>query len=216
MVKSSPGFWAVPRCFEGGTVAVLASGETMSREVADAVRAAGVPAIAINATFRLAPWAWMLYGADQPWWDHKDYRDARHFAGLKVSCEPVAGVLQIHNTGTTGFDPDPGCVRTGGNSGYQGVHIAAHTGARRILLCGFDMHGCHWHGAHPHGLKQTTLPAYEAWRSRFGDLAPLLAKRGVDVVNCTPGSQLACFRRSTLATELGASIGVSAIATERA
>lgn len=201
----SGGYWSVPRCFAGGTVAVLASGESMSQAVADQVRAADVPAIAINTTFRLAPWAWMLYAADQQWWDHPDYRDARGFAGLKVSCEPAAGILRMENTGTTGFDPMPWRLRTGGNGGYQGMHIAVHAGARRILLCGFDMHGGHWHPEHHHTLKQTQPDTYERWLRRFADVAPVLERMGLDVVNCTPGSALTCFRRADLESELATS-----------
>jgi hypothetical protein len=197
-------FWSVPRCFEGGAVAILASGPSMSQAVADAVQRAGVPAIAINTTFRLAPFAWMLYGADQTWWDHQQHRDARAFAGLKVSCEAVKGVLQVQNTGPSGFDPHPWCVRTGGNSGYQALHIAVHTGARRVVLCGMDMNGCHWHGPHPRELKVTQLSTYEAWRDRMKALAPTLAKMGVDVANCTPGSALTCFRMADLEAELAA------------
>lgn len=198
--------WSVPRCFDGGTVAILASGPSMSQAVADQVHAAGVPAVAINLTHRLAPWAWMLYAADIEWWQHPTNADAWRFAGLKVTVNVgrhvPPGLLTLENSGGNGFDPDPRALRTGNNSGYQAVHIATHAGARRILLCGMDMGGCHWHGPHPADLKVTAPATYERWRQRFAELAPLLAARGVDVVNCTPGSRLDCFRRGNLETEL--------------
>jgi hypothetical protein len=148
--------WTVPRAHEGATVAILASGPSMSQAVADAVHAAGIPAIAINSTFRLAPWADVLYAADPEWWAHPSNRDALVFKGLRLSCQPMKAVLQLRNSGVTGFDPDPAAVRTGGNSGYQALHVAIHAGAARVLLCGYDMHGGHWHGKHPAGLKETT------------------------------------------------------------
>ena len=43
-------FWSVPRLWPGATVAILASGPSMNQAVADRVRAAGLPAIAINDT----------------------------------------------------------------------------------------------------------------------------------------------------------------------
>lgn len=201
----SPMQWTVPRMWEGQTIAVLASGPSMSQEVCDLVhRTPGVQAIAINETWRLAPWATMLYAADPEWWTFHGNRALREFRGLKVSCMPVNGVLQLRNSGTEGFDPDPSAVRTGGNSGYQALHIAAHAGAARVLLCGFDMRGGadHWHGRHPHPLKQTDDEQFARWIRRFGTLAPVLAKRGVDVVNCTPGSALQCFRMGVLEDEL--------------
>lgn len=203
-------FWTVPRCFEGGTVAVLASGPSMSQTQADMVRAAGIPAIAINSTFRLAPWAWMLYGADSEWWEHRDNADARQFAGIKATCTTfgptckIEGMRYLRHTGRSGFDPDPSSVRTGGNSGFQALHIAVHAGAARVLLLGMDMEGCHWHGPHPQGLKVTTSDTFESWVARFDDLAVELRRRGVDVVNLAPGGRLKCFRRSRLEDEVGA------------
>lgn len=195
--------WTVPRLWEGQTVAILASGPSMSQEVCDRVRAAGVPAIAINETWRLAPWAAMLYAADPEWWNFPGNRALREFCGLKVSCMPVSGVMQLRNSGTEGFDQDPSAVRTGGNSGYQAIHVAVHAGAARVLLCGFDMRGGaeHWHGRHPHPLKQTDEEQFDRWIRRFGTLAAALRGR-VDIANCTPGSALQCFRMGVLEDEL--------------
>ena len=71
------------------------------------------------------------------------------------------------------------------------------------LMFGFDMHGEHWHGKHPQGLRETAPELYERWISRMASLAPELERRGVEVVNCTPGSALACFVRSTMDAEIG-------------
>jgi hypothetical protein len=197
--------WSVPKLWPGGTVAVMASGPGMTQKVADEVYAAGVPAIVVNSTYRLAPWAQMLYAADPEWWLYESNRTALKFPGLRVSCQPVAGVHQLRNSGIHGFDPDPACVRTGGNSGYQALHVAAHAGAARVLLCGFDMQEtrgeAHWHGKHPHGLRNTPAETYARWRDRFAAMAPILAERGVDVVTVTP-SALTCFRSGDLQTEL--------------
>lgn len=197
--------WAIPRIWVGRTVAILASGPSMSKAVATAIKDAGIPAIAVNSTYRLAPWAWLLYAADCEWWSHPENRDAASFQGLKVSCQPIPGVLQLRNAGTVGYSDDLDCVHTLGNSGGQALQIAAKAGASRILLCGFDMHGGHWHGAHPYGLRDTAQETYAIWRSRFAEVAPMLSERGIDVVNVTPGSALTCFRRSTLEAEIAAS-----------
>ncbi len=192
----------MPRLWPGGTVVVMASGPGMSQAVADAVESSDLPAIAVNSTWRLAPWADMLYAADPEWWHHPDNRAALAFDGLRVSCQPVAGVHQLRNSGTDGFDPDPAAVRTGGNSGYQALHVAVHAGAARVLLCGFDMGGTHWHGKHPTPLRETLSETYGRWIQRFDALAPVLKERGVNVVNCTPGSALRCFRVADLKDEI--------------
>lgn len=190
--------WTVPQMWAGQTVAILASGPSMSQAVADQVRC--LPTIAINTTYRLAPLATMLYAADPEWW--QAHPDALRFGGLKVSVSDVKGVMRLRNSGNTGFDPDPSALRTGGNSGYQALHIAAHAGAARVLLCGYNMGGEHWHGPHPQGLRATAQEVYARWLERFDSLAPILAKRGVDVVNVTPNSALKCFRTSTLDAEI--------------
>lgn len=202
--------WRVPPMWEGKTVAVCASGPSMSQHVADQLRAANIPTIVINNTFKLAPWADILYAADIEWWGHLDHhKEAMAFAGLKVSCQPVYGVNVLRNTGVLGFDPDPGAVRTGGNSGYQATHIAMHARAARILLCGFNMRSYdgadHWHPEHGKGLRSTQPELYQRWCERFVMLQEAAVARNIDIVNVTPDSALTAFRKSTLEIELAKS-----------
>lgn len=192
--------WSVPSLWPGRTVAILASGPSMSRALADRVHAAGLPAIVINDTYRLAPWADMLYAADEAWW--QQYPDALAFEGLKVSVGQVRGVLELSNSGVTGFDPNPANLRTGSNSGYQALHIAVHAGAKRVLLCGFNMTGRHWFGGHPASLVNTSEHLYDKFRRNFETILPALAERGIEVLNCTFGSALKCFQMRDLDDEL--------------
>lgn len=168
--------------------------------MAAAVRAAGVPAVVVNRTHELAPWADLLVGNDARWW-MKNQDTALKFAGLKVCVQegvcPFRHVLSLRNTGHDGFDPDPACIRTGGNGGYTALHIAAHAGAARALLCGFDMHGEHWH--EPHRDRNPTQQCFGRWIVRFG-----AAKFPLEVINCTPGSALKCFRFADLHDALAA------------
>ena len=205
--------WIAPR-WDNETCIVLASGESMSQQVADDARATGFRSIVVNSTFKLAPWADVLYAADALWWEVT--RGARDFAGIKVGCDIdrtiVPGVQYLHFTGVEGFDPTPGCVRTGNNSGYQAVHVAAQAGCARILLCGFDMRGGHWHERHPRPLRDHGEGIYGGWIREFNKLAPILERRGVEVINCTPNSALTCFccmsldEARTLPAPLGSSL----------
>lgn len=194
--------YRVPKMWVGETVAVLASGPSMSQEVADRVKAAGIRAVTVNDTYRLAPWADMLYAADCRWWEANP-EAATEFGGIKLvgqSGVTSPGVQVMMRSGTTGFDPDPRFVRTGGNSGYAAVHVAIHAGASRILLCGFDMHGTHWFGPHtkrtPAGrmLSNPHESSFATWRERFS----ALNNRGAEIINCTPGSKLRAFPMMTL------------------
>jgi hypothetical protein len=148
----------------------------------------------------------MLYAADARWWDvHHD--DALKFAGLKVCIMPTPykEILCLNNGGCEGFDDNPENLRTGHNSGYQAVHLAVHAGVNRILLCGMDMHGGHWHKEHKLPLRTNSEAFFERCLQCFSKLAPELKRRGVEVVNCTPGSKLKCFPFADLADVLSSS-----------
>lgn len=200
--------WEIPRLWDGATVAVLASGPSMSQEAADKVRAAGIPTIAVNTTFKLAPWADMLYAADAAWWHSTP--QARKFAGLKVSAEQVDGVNSIGNAGGVGYTDHTMAVHTFGNSGAQAIQIAAKAGAARVLLLGMDMTGGHWHGPHPAPLRNTHQDTYEVWRSYLPVLADALRARGVEVVNCSLESAVDCWPKVALEDALAPRSAVSA------
>ena len=163
----------------------------MSQEVADSVK--GLPTIAINNTYQLAPWAAMLYAADAEWWGFHN----PDFAGLKVSLMRVAGVKTLVNAGVVGYCDETDRIHTLGNSGAQALQIAVKAGAKRVLLCGYDMQGCHWHGKHPKPLRNTEPENYAQWCERYKELAKHLRTR-CEVINCTEDSALTCFPKMSL------------------
>lgn len=196
--------WKIQREWEGETCAVLASGPSMNQSIADILQGK-VRAIAVNDSYRLAPWSDILYAADYLWW--KEYPEARKFDGRKVTIMPLGcstiefpELVYLENGGYGGLDPRPTHIRTGKNSGYQAIHIAAHLGVKRILLCGFDMREVsgkkHWFGDHPPNVNKTQ--PFGMWISLFNMLAPALRAKGIEVVNCTPGTALHCFKEEKL------------------
>ena len=168
--------------------------------------------VAINDAYRLAPWADLLYFCDTRWWEwHKDKREYQDFGGIKCTMSEVVadkepGVVWVKNGGQSGFDERTDHVRTGKNGGYQCIHLCMHLGAARIILLGYDMRvsevgHSHWFGEHkaPNGpivpLRQGTLDLMVPY---FSTLKPELDKRGIEVINCTPGSAIECFTRFSL------------------
>lgn len=209
--------WNVQREWEGETCAVLASGPSMTYELSERIRQLSIPTVAVNNQGipvgdkpAMAPWADILYAADQLWW-HNNRAAALDFAQRKVTIQPSSGgvkrehpdVLIMGNGGPIGFDARPTHLRTGGNGGYQAIHLLAHLGAKRILLFGFDMHsknGEHWFGYHSWRIGHKGN--YPMFRARFDTLAPELRRRDIEVLNCTPGSELGCFTITTLSEVL--------------
>lgn len=74
--------------------------------------------------------------------------------------------------------------------------VAVSLGAKRVLLCGFDMNrpGDHFFGRHVLPLKSTTPQRQEIFKRQFAGYRP----RGVEIINCTPGSALHAYPKRDL------------------
>lgn len=213
--------WKVPPAWQGETVAVLASGPSMNRATCERLRgrcrviaisnqgiATRDDAGVVHEAF--APWADVLYSADAKWWNH--HREAwRNFPGWKVTIGdglPYAEILMLQSASSASpIDPRPTHLNGGGHSGYGAVCLAGKLGARRILLFGYDLraHGKrqHWFGNHPVPLFHRSQN-YAGWIKSLSRLEGALAKLGVVVVNCTPGSAYRTAKTSTLDAEFPA------------
>lgn len=196
--------------WDDATVVILASGPSLTEAQCAAVKAwrdAGEArrVIAINTTFRRAPWADVLYACDAQWWIAFRKEVDMAFAGERWTQDELAvvyGVRRIASVRGKGLSRTPGVIHQGGNSGYQAINLAWQAGAARILLLGFDMQGTHWHGRYGNGLANTAAHLFEQWLVEFKPLAADLKTEGIDVVNCTPGGRLECFPRAALSEEL--------------
>lgn len=164
-----------------------------------------VRVIVINTSYKLAPWADVLYACDAKWW--RIHRGVPEFKGMKVTqdknaCTEFNG---LHLVKVEKFVDELllnpyGTLGAGGNSGFQAINLAVQFGISRILLIGYDMNdGNHWHKRHPAPLSNphpiSNLPR---WRRAIDGMAPKLAELGIEVVNCNHGSALRAYRRMTL------------------
>lgn len=166
-------------------------------------------AIAVNTSFRLAPWADILYACDQPWWLHYFPEVARAFKGEEMwtISRPVAQQFRIDyvfgNVGQ-GLSKSDKQINTGLNSGYQAIGLAHMWGCKRILLLGFDFQRTkgrvHWHPDHPNKLGNGGR--FASWVKEMSHLADDAKRAGLDIVNCSRDTALRCFRRSTIEVEL--------------
>lgn len=176
------------------TAVVLASGPSLTAADCELVRDQfTLRVIAVNATFRMAPWADVVYVGD--------------FAAVRqYNREVEAMTTSQHWTCCSmskqqfGWNLAPGLSR-GGNSGHQALHLAAKFGAKRILLLGFDMQlgpegQRHHHAEHPAPLQQRSL--FDEWIRKMAVLAKELEAKGVSVVNCSRVTALTCFPCQTL------------------
>lgn len=158
--------------------AVLATGPSMSQQVADRVRDR-CNVVAVSDAYRLAPWANALVSTDAAWWEA--HPEAREFDGLKYTAAPY-------------FQPVPGVERMehampGTNSGLFGCMVARRHGAHTLLLCGFDMGGAHFFGQHAPPLRNPGPVQFQRMLSQFSLWWP----KGLQIANCTPGSALKTY-----------------------
>lgn len=172
------------------TYIICASGQSLTQEDVNYCRGKGT-VIVTNNTYQLAPWADVLWACDLKWW--KAYPEAMEFKGRKISVQNDE-VEKIQTLDRPGLGLEQ--VHTGGNSGYQAINWAFLQGATKIVLLGLDMHGTHWHGDHVRGLPNAH--PFAKWIKAFDRLAIDLEKQGVEVVNCSLGSKLDCFKKQTL------------------
>src|SRR5690606_34562647 len=161
----------------------------------------------VNCTFRLVPWADVLYAGDLQWWTRYG-AEAAAFEGEKWTRDEIAavryGLLRVVRRDGRGLCREHAAVHTGGNSGFQAVNLAYHFGAHQIVLLGFDMHrrdGGHWHGEHE-GMLSAPEKHIAVWIRKFEALATDLSAAGVRVVNATDGSALECFPMAPLCEAL--------------
>ena len=215
----SPQFWSVPELWPGATFVLFGGGPSLTASAVNACRGRidngrQVRAIAVNDALRLAPWTDVHYFCDDKWWGWHHGKDwYRAFKGLRVTLEnpnllkQEPSLKSVQNVGHKGLCAERTGLATGRNGGYQAINLAVHLGAARILLLGYDMHAplvgdkvrTHWFGDHP---GNTSPGVYAMMLPNFETLVAPLAKRGVEIVNCTPGSALRCFARGTLESAL--------------
>jgi hypothetical protein len=194
------------RKWKGATVVILASGESLTEGQCELVRqwrawsiGGDRRVIAINTTFRRAPWCDVIYACDEHWWDLY-HAETRQIPAERWTQNPPAatryGITLITSRKGLGLCREPGAINQGKNGGYQAIGLAYHFAVARVVLLGYDMHGGHWHGEHPDPLDKRMN--FGQWLPLFDRLAADLQREGVDVVNCTPGTALTCFRQAGL------------------
>ena len=197
--------------WRGLTAVILASGPSLTEHQCEIVKTARfmrpLRVIAINTTYQRAPWADILYACDLPWWVEYHDKAKSEFRGQFWTQDENAakkyGLRYIRSVNSPGLSKQAGTIHQGGNGGYQAIGLAVQAGAKRIVLLGYDMHargGKHWHGDHPKSLNKR-LP-FADWIKRYEVLAADLSAAGVEIVNCSPDSVLACFQKGSIETAL--------------
>lgn len=165
--------------------------------------------IAVNDSIFPCWFADILYAGDERYWRHRS--GVPRYPGMKIAIQRTEfpDVRVVENAGPD-YVGDEG-LRIGGwkNSGAQAVHLAARLFATRILLLGFDYSGSresgdgtrdHWFGRYEHPRLDVNSDVAEIKRL-FRVLTDHLTAKGVEIVNCSPGSTVDWLPTSTIEQE---------------
>lgn len=164
---------------------VIASGLSLTADDCARVRDwrnADRQVIVVNRSWKMAPWADILFAGDAQFWAYDPYRIEieKEFAGRKFTASPKAAKLY-------GLELMPFPILS--NSGANAIKLASSLGGKSIYLLGFDWGGPHWHEDHPEPLtngREFETPEITLLSHRLRDA-------GVSVINCTRKTGLTCF-----------------------
>jgi hypothetical protein len=197
--------------FANRTAVIMASGPSLSRDQLNHVekRQSEAPdqfvTIAVNNTYKRAPWASDLYACDPTWWTAYGARDftgrkwsqadnAAQYGATHVKCKPGS---ELNLYGDT--------IRTGGNSAFQAVNMAILFGAKRVVILGVDCQPTggklHWHEDHDTSkrLSNPNPGTYRIWLDAWDNAARQLKERtDVEFINASAQSALQSWPRLTI------------------
>ena len=190
--------WRVPTLWPGATVYILGGGPSLNK--VDVGRLRGQRVIAVNHAFKKAPWIDVMYFGDRGFY-FAEREAIDKFAGLKVTTYrkhgDKPGVLWIkRRTKPYGIRPESEkhLITWNSSSGATAIGLAAHFGASKIILMGFDMRKIggyrNWHSESPVVEKKDP---YKRFLHPFPYIAADLQKMGIECINATPGSAIEQF-----------------------
>jgi hypothetical protein len=224
--------WRVPLIWEGADVYILGGGPSVPKQfnipdniVKDVVAGKSEPSIyspymsylhdkhviGINVAYLIGNWIDMVFFGDNNFFLKNQYGLAA-FPNLKVSSSPTANkynwvkYLSRDTSHPRGISSNPHMVSWNCNSGSAAVSIAANTGAKRIILLGFDMrlsddNSQHWHDLYKRGKisgdKLHKLP-FGKHLVGFDQMAKDAKARDIEIINCSPDSAIKQFRKISL------------------
>jgi len=129
--------------------------------------------IVTNTTHELCPWADFLFAMDSAWWRLNIAAVLLTFRGERVTRH-----RRIEDVSYVEFSKPR-------HSGDGAIRLAAHYGATKIILIGYDCQHTggkkHWHGDHPRGLGNANTVGN--WVQHYQQLAAEIA--GVEIINAT-------------------------------
>lgn len=192
----------VPGLWRGEAAFILGGGPSLAGFDFERVRYRG-RVIAVNNAFAKAPWADLLYFADVRWWRWNKER-LHQFPGpiySRLAGQRKYNFGRVHHLerAKAPLSDDPTAV-AGFCSGSNALNVAYLLGANPIILLGFDGTPGNWHNEHQSSVDPSRYETH--FRPALENMAPILKRRGVRVINANPHSAIQCFELSSIESVL--------------
>ena len=169
--------------------------------------------IAVNAAFMIGEWMDMVFFGDSKFF-LKFKNQLYAYPKLKVSCAPSSQqcpwvkYLSRDKRKPRGLSENRETVSWNYNSGSAAINVAANAGAKRIFLLGFDMKLNERGDQHFHSMykskrtaanpaKRKNLRFFQHLKS-FPEISRDAERRGIEIYNVCPDSEIQQFPRITL------------------
>jgi len=228
--------WKVPQIWKGGDVYIIGGGYSIVEQfniptdIVNGVQqlrldmASYSPylsflhnkhVIGVNAAYRLGNWVDILHFGDSQFFLN-NRKQLAQFKGIKTSCHPrfrtdefkrdVIKYIAKDLGHGRGITKHRNKVSWNSSSGAAAISIAAHTGAKRIFLLGFDMslqnNKKHFHAHYLDSEYQSptdprALP-FNIHLSSFGQIAQDAKDMGIKLYNVSPKSAITCIEKINL------------------
>ena len=226
--------WIVPKIWVGEDVWILGGGPSVTEQfevpkeiVKDVIAKRLSPAayspymsylhdkhvIGINVAYTIGDWMDFIFFGDAPFF-LKHQNQLSQIKPICVSCSQVTEKTPwvkylAHDGGhNKGISYDNRLVSWNGNSGAAAISLAAHLGARRIFLLGFDMklvdNSQHWHTLYRNNTNASitqpnpkSLP-FTRHLSGFPAIKRDAEAMGIQIINVSPDSAIIQFKKVTL------------------
>lgn len=212
--------WSAPYLFNGCIVAIVGGGPSLkpmieSGELAQLAKDAGpsVRWVAVNNSYKIAPWADLMHFADCQWWRWNGKHVLATWPREKLITTATSDITHVHDPRIKRFWRDRDKFNKdrsklhGWDSGTQAVCLARHLGAKKIVLFGFDMQTgpngeTQWHNEHQR--KTVTLNYQQKFRPALERTVRALTEEKIVVVRATnPGMSSIPYVEPTAALALG-------------
>lgn len=220
----------IPKKYNGESVVIIATGPSITQEQIDLVAQSDCRIITVNNSYQLIE-PDIQIACNDNWWDYY-YRNDERLRKLKADkwtrYKKQAinyNINYIDSIVKDGLSTDPSVVHINHGSGPMAINFATLYGFKKIILIGHDMkfakdyNGAkrqpgssprHYFGEYPKQMQHFPRSKQSVDSNgvivglitAYSKMIPDLDKLNIDIVNCTPGTELKCFRMNDLSKEL--------------